>query len=95
MDAMALERVKTACGLSDEEFNGELSDLICSACIDLNIAGVDNVDTKDMLTMTAIKTYCNLHFGESSNPEFLKKTYDELKASMSMSSRYTTWTNRQ
>ena len=91
MDAMALERVKVALRLSDEEFNGELGDLICSACIDLNISGIDQIDTKDMLTMTAIKTYCKLHFGEPSNPEFLKRTYDEIKAQMSMSSRYTTW----
>ena len=89
----ALKKVKLALRLSKSDFDDEILDLMNSALLDLGIAGVDGVKAviDNSLVRTAVVTYCKLHFGEPDDPERLKKSYDEQKAQMSMSSGYTVW----
>lgn len=88
-----LAKVKTAMRIVTDEFDGEISDLIASALVDLGIAGAngENVTASDVLTQTAIITYCKMNFGEPDEYERLKASYDEQKAQMSMASGYTVW----
>lgn len=75
-------------------FDEELTDLINAACADLGIAGVTeggaSIDsgTDDPLLIRAICTYCKMHFGETDEYEHLKASYDEQKAQLSTSSRF-------
>ena len=84
-----LDKVKLSLRQVTDEFDDQLTDLIEAAVLDLGIAGVYETDTTDRLIIQAVTTYCALHFGEPDNYEKLKASYDEQKAQLSMSSRYT------
>lgn len=86
-----LNDVKTALRVTTNAYDTELDDLIESAKLDLAIAGVVIPDPMPTVVSTAIKTYCKINFGtpNPSNYEYLKKSYDEQKAQLGMSSGYT------
>lgn len=93
-----LDDVKISLRVTTNAYDLEINDLIDSAKKDLQIAGIMEsvtVSTADMnkAVVTAIKTYCKMNFGNPQNYENLKKSYDEQKAQMSMSTGYTDWGN--
>ena len=76
-----LAKVKIAVRRTDTTaFDSELNDLIDACLVDLGIAGVDSTDLTDPLIIRAVCTY-----------EHLKQSYDEQKATLQMSSRYTNY----
>lgn len=87
-----LEAVKLALRITTDAFDSELNDLIGAALIDLNQAGVSNVDTTDPMIKRAVITFCKLNFGQPDDYDRLKKAYDEQKAQLGMATGYTTWT---
>lgn len=84
-----LDKVKLALRISTSAFDDELNDLIEAAKLDMKIAGVSNLAESDTLIIRAIITYCKMNFGENDAYDKLKKSYDEQKAQLSMSSNYT------
>jgi uncharacterized phage protein (predicted DNA packaging) len=80
--------------ISTTAFDSEVTDLIATAKLDLQEAGIieskANDDT-DPLIKQAIKTYCKANFGWN-NPEAerLQKSYDLLKMSLSLMEDYNT-----
>lgn len=84
-----LEKVKLALRITTNAFDDELTDLIGAAQLDLGIAGVIIPAEIDSIVTRAIITYCKLHFGEPSEYDRLKASYDEQKAQLSMASGYT------
>ena len=92
-DTTTLAKVKLSLRIITDLFDGELSDLIDAAMLDLDIAGVDgaNVALTDPLVLRAVTTYCRMHFGQPEDYDRLKASYDEQKAQMSMATNYTTW----
>lgn len=86
-----LDDVKMALRVTTTVYDSEVTDLIESAKLDLGIAGVVIPDPMPKVVSTAIKTYCKLNFGtpNPSNYDYLKKSYDEQKAQLSMSADYT------
>lgn len=93
-----IDDVKISLRVTTNAYDSEINDLIDSAKKDLQIAGIMEsvtVSTADMnkAVVTAIKTYCKMNFGNPQNYENLKKSYDEQKAQMSMSTGYTDWGN--
>ena len=86
-----LEKVKRARRITGSQFDGELSDLISAALCDLGIVGVVVPEETDPLITRAVITYCCANFGQPSNYEKLKKSYDEQKAQLSMADGYTDW----
>lgn len=95
-----LDRVKLALLISDNDFDSELSDLINAACKDLGIAGVEGLTvttaSSDAIIIRAIITYCGYQFelmhGSLDRSQAFKKSYDEQKAQLGMSTGYTVWT---
>ena len=90
-----LDKVKAALRITSDVFDNELNDLIDSARLDLGIAGVvvpitTDTDT-DKIINQAIITYCKMNFGAPVDYDRLKKSYDEQKAQLSMSTGYTVW----
>lgn len=85
---VAMRRAGVNAGLDTE-----IEDLIETCMADLGIAGVDgaNAIITDPLIRLAYITFCKLHDGEPDDYDRLKKSYDEQKAQLSMSSGYTTW----
>lgn len=85
-----INRVKLALRISTNAFDDELNGLINSALLDLGVAGVAEFksETTDELIITAVITYCKLHFGECDNYDRLKASYDEQKAQLSMCTGY-------
>lgn len=91
-----IDDVKMALRVTTNAYDAELEDLIESAKLDLQIAGVlasvtVSTETMDKAVSTAIKTYCKLNFGtpNPANFDYLKKSYDEQKAQLSNASGYT------
>lgn len=91
-----IDDVKMALRVTTNAYDKELEDLIESAKLDLQIAGVlasvtVSTETMDKAVSTAIKTYCKLNFGtpNPANFDYLKKSYDEQKAQLSNASGYT------
>lgn len=87
-----LAKVKIAVRRTDTTaFDAELSDLIDACLADLGIAGVSNEEPTDPLIVRAVCTYCKTNFGETDEYEHLKASYDEQKATLQMSSKYTNY----
>lgn len=94
-----LDKVKLALLISTNDFDSELVDLIGSAFIDLNIGDVDpdktTSTTTDPAIIRAVCCYCGYQFellhGSIERSNAFKRSYDEMKAQMSMSSGYTVW----
>lgn len=86
-----LEKVKLALRIVTNAFDDEIQDLISAALADLGIAGVDNVEESDPLIIRAVITYCKANFGEATEYERLKASYDEQKAQLQMATGYTDW----
>lgn len=87
------QKVKTALRIKSNDFNDEINDIISAALFDLSLSGI----SKDMLLtpmdypliLRAVITYCRYHFGEPSDAERLKQSYDEQKAQLMISADYT------
>lgn len=91
-ESTALAIIKLALRITTDDFDTEICSLMTAALQDLGIAGVNEyVSLKDPLVLLAVTTFVKMHFGEPDEYERLKKSYDEQKAQMSMSSNYTTW----
>lgn len=90
-----LDRVKMALRITTDAFDDEIETLICSARLDLGIVDIneDQIDEPNALVQLAIVTYCKMHFGEPDEYERLKASYDEQKAQLITSTRYTDWGN--
>lgn len=89
--AQALEKIKLSMRIITELFDGELSDLIDAAMLDLGIAGVSNTALTDALVLRAVTTYCRLNFGQPDDYDKLKASYDEQKAQLRTATNYTVW----
>ena len=87
-----LEKVKLALRITTDAFDSEINDLIDAAAMDLDIAGVTNMDQTDPLVIRAITTYCRVHFGQPDDYDRLKASYDEQKAQLMTATGYTEWT---
>lgn len=95
-----LDKVKMALLISSEDFDEEILDLIGAAVLDLNIAGADDStvvsdNPTDKLIVRAICSYCGYQFelvhGSLDRSDAFKRSYDEQKSQLGMSSGYTTW----
>lgn len=86
-----LDKVKLALRITTTAFDGEISDLINAALMDLGIAGVATRPESDPLIIRAVTTYCRAHFGQPDDYERLKSSYDEQKAQLMMATGYTDW----
>lgn len=89
-DATILEKVKLALRIVTTDFDDEIADLINACKSDLQAGGVI-VSIIDEFVLQAIKTYCRANFGNPSNYDRLKASYDEQKAQLGMRSGYTKW----
>lgn len=85
-----LARVKLALRITTNAFDDEISGLITAALRDLGLVGIDSsvLHATDELVTTAVITYVKFHFGEPSDPDRLKKSYDEQKAQLITATGY-------
>ncbi len=87
-----LPKVKEAARLSGNQYDdGQLTDLINAAQMDLGLAGVIVPDEFDALVGRAINTYCIMAFGMPEDYDKLKRSYDEQKAQLQTATGYTDW----
>ena len=87
-----LARIKLALRITTNAFDAEINGLIQAALMDLGIVGIDDAVlsdlTTDELVITAVTTYVKLHFGDPSDPDRLKASYDEQKAQLITATGY-------
>jgi len=92
-----LDLVKVALRVTSTAYDTELNQLIAAALADLGITDIvadkTEVSSTDPLIKQAVITYCAMRFGQRDDYDRLKAAYDEQKAQMAMSSRYTRWRN--
>lgn len=82
-----LSRVKLALRIKTNAFDDEITGLINAALMDLGLVGI-SIPSNDELVTTAVITYVKLHFGDPSDPDRLKKSYDEQKAQLITATGY-------
>ncbi len=94
-----LDKVKLALLITTDDFDSELDDLIGAAFIDLNIGDVSEdvtiLETTDPAIIRAVCSYVGYHFelehGALNRADAFKRSYDEQKAQLGMSTGYTNW----
>ena len=93
-----LAKVKTACRVTSNAYDTELTDLIYAGLADIGITDVKqsalaNADSLSALVQRAVITYCKMNFGYLANDQYqkFKASYDEQKAQLLMSSEFTDW----
>lgn len=94
-----LSRVKLALGITTKDFDTEITNLIGAAVKDLGVSGVEgstvSTSSTDEIVIRAIIAYCayqlELMHGDLNRSNAFKKSYDEQKAQLSMSTGYTVW----
>lgn len=87
-----IPKVKEAARLKTDVFDdGQLTDLITAAQMDLGIAGVVVPEDYDALVSQAVITYCLMNFGLVDEYDRLKRSYDEQKAQLMTATGYTVW----
>lgn len=94
-----LEYVKLTLRIKTTAYDSLLSDLIRAGAQDLGLAGVVNDEfdiehideVEDSLIRRAIATYVCCNFGNPTNYDKLKKSYDEQKSQLSNATGYTDW----
>lgn len=93
MEASAglLKKAKTALRIksNNEDIEDEIKDLIESCIADLQLAGVNTIDEKDPLIISAVKQYCKGYFGSPDKADEYKKAYESIKLSLSLSGKHT------
>ena len=86
-----LSKVKKAIPITTDAYDQDLTDLIEAAKLDLTeTASIVLPDPLDALCERAIITYAKMHFLMDEYAK-LKPAYDEQKAQLSTSNRYTQW----
>lgn len=90
-----IDKVRMACRVTTTAYDNEFADLISAAFADMGITDIRPELLTDgnimPLIQRAVITYCRLNFGQPDDYDRLKKSYDEQKAQLLMSSTYTDW----
>lgn len=78
-----LETVKLAIPVKTDYYDNEINSLIAAAVVDLGIVGIHtDANTNDAALTRAIVTYVKANFGNPTNYDQLKASYDEQKAQL-------------
>ena len=86
-----LDAVKKARRITTDYFDDEIVEMINAAIHDLGIVGIRNdLGSDDPLIRRAIITYCMLPVAGGDYDRY-KRSYDEQKAQLQMSTGYTNW----
>lgn len=86
-----LEAVRMALRRNTEAYDEELREMIDAAVFDLQLTDIDIAEESDPLVRRAIITYVCMNQPGVDDYDRLKASYDEQKAQLSMSSKYTRW----
>ena len=95
-----LDDMKTTLRLKTTAYDAEINDLISAAKADLQLSGISEskligldddplIVDYDPLIKRAINVYCKANFGNNPDADRLQKSYNLLKAHLSLSFEYT------
>ena len=87
-----LEKVKAVLGITVEDYDEEIYDLIEAAKADMGIAGITEAQGEsDPLIIRGINLYCKMHFGAPEDFDRLERAYGTLKGQLQVATGYTNW----
>lgn len=89
MDPLTQE-VKDALRISTSAFDGEITTLIQAAKMDLDLSGINNINTtEDAMAKRAIIIYCKANFGlGNDDADRYQASYDMIKRQMGLAAEY-------
>ena len=90
MNAILLQKAKTALRVVTRAFDEEISDLIDAGIQDLHTRGVI-FEEMDPLVLRCVLTYVRLHFGQPDDYDRLKASFDEQLGQLMTTTGYTRW----
>ena len=85
-----LQLCKTSMRVTTDAYDSEITEYIEAALGDLGIAGVITESVENLI-LKAVMTYVRMSFGNPSNYDDLKASYDEQKAQLQTATGYTVW----
>ncbi len=83
-----IDIVKKSLRINTNAFDDELTNIIDSCKIDLELAGVNNIVETDPLIQRAVILYAKYNFGYNDNSEKIQAAYDMLKNALALSAKY-------
>ena len=84
-----LPKIKQSLRITHSELDGEISDLIDAAKLDLSISGIVNLPENDPLILRAVILYAKANFGLSNDEsEKFLKGYTSLKIHLALCGDY-------
>lgn len=86
-----INKAKLTLRLTKNAYDSQIGDLIDTAFVDMQIAGVEIPENLTPIVETAALTYVSMKFGEPDKYDELKKSYDEQKAQLATFTGYTDW----
>ena len=90
---MNLDKIKLSLRITTDAFDEELTMLATAAKTDLKVAGIKagafEMENLSPIVEHAIITYVRLNFGQPSDYDRLKESYDEQKKQLGMSAEFT------
>ena len=89
MASNLLSKIKTALRISHTALDEDIQADIDACLADLDMCGVEYVETSDALIFNAVKLYCKASYTDdpAKGAEYLRR-YDALKASLMMAEGY-------
>lgn len=91
VDTALLASAKLALRITTDDFDGQITDLLNAAFIDMSIAGVEVPAEYDAIVKQAAITYVLMNFGTPDDYERYKSSYDEQKGQLATATGYTDW----
>ena len=84
-----LSKIKQSLRITHDELDGEITDLIDAAKMDLSISGVVNLPDDDPLILRAVTLYAKANFGLSNDEsEKFLQGYTSLKIHLALCGEY-------
>lgn len=83
-----LQSIKLALRIASTAFDSEISIIIESCKLDLQLAGVQKITETDPLIIRAVTLYAKANFGFQEDSEKFQRAYDMLKSSLCLAGDY-------
>lgn len=82
-----LQKIKTSLRIKHSQLDDDVQSTIEACLIDLQLAGIQRIDTEDALIYRAVQLYCKATYGSEFSEKYME-SYNMLKISLALAGDY-------